>query len=87
MTATAQTENTETKTRDARRAAADKFFENFDFGDSTVTDSGQWEDDGIYWSRRIYGDSEDGTRFWASFGVEFDRKTTKVIDSWVEPGN
>ncbi|OAM91757.1 hypothetical protein OH491_24965 [Termitidicoccus mucosus] len=71
--------------RDARKIAADQKFADHDFGDSTVTDSDSWTEDGVYWSRWIYGDGEDGERFRASFGVEFQKDTAEVADTWVEP--
>jgi hypothetical protein len=72
--------------RDARKTAADQKFEKYNFGNSTVTDSDSWTEDGAYWSRWIYGDGTDGKRFRASFGVEFRKDTPEIINSWVEPG-
>ena len=68
----------------ARLAAADSKFAAHDFGDSTVTDTDGWTQDGVYWSRWAYGDDEHGERFRVSFGVEFREGTDAIVDSWVE---
>jgi len=68
-----------------RSTAASDALEAHDFGACIVTDQDEWSHDGIYWSKRIYGDTEGGERFCASFGVQFDGKNSaQVIDQWCE---
>lgn len=68
-----------------RENNAQEALAQFNFGDDTVTDQEGWNRDGIYWSKRIYGDSPGGIRFSASFGVQFDGpKSNDVVDQWCE---
>lgn len=67
-----------------RREAADKAFEQYNFGDCGVSKSGQWTIDGVYWSRLVYFDNDEGSAARVSFGVEFKPETNEIIDSWVQ---
>jgi hypothetical protein len=70
-----------------KEIAANIFFEAYDFGDGyPITDfSRGWNKDGIYWSKKVYGDSPYGERWAGSFGIEFKSKTSdEIIDSWLE---
>ncbi len=66
-----------------RREVADRTFEEYDFGPFKVTDSDGWTIDGKYWSRKVYGNTEEG-RSWASFGVEFVDNSTEVRATWCQ---
>lgn len=72
------------KLESKRRTAADTHFENAEFENQTVTDHDGWTIDGNYWSKRVYGDNEDGSRFCSSYGVEFKKDSNKIIESWSE---
>jgi len=71
----------------AQELAADKFLEDYDFGeDYPVTDmmSG-WNKDNQYWSKWVYGDTPEGTRWAGSFGVEFETpESSQIINNWLE---
>lgn len=68
-----------------REEAAQIAIENYDFKEWTVTDTDGWNKDGIYWTKRVYGDTAENERFCAQFGVEFaGPSSTEVTDTWCE---
>jgi hypothetical protein len=70
-----------------KEIAAQVFFEDYDFGDGyPVTDfSNNWNKDGIYWSKMVYGDNPEGDRWAGSFGIEFKDKTSdEIVNDWLE---
>lgn len=73
-----------TTLREKRKLAADAKFENYNFGEHIVTDHDHWNEDGNFWSKKIYGDNPDGSRFCASFGVEFDHGSSSIVDMWCQ---
>jgi hypothetical protein len=53
-----------------REEAAATALEEYDFGDFVVTDQDGWTRDGIFWSKKVYGDSPEGPDL-LSFLVQF----------------
>jgi len=70
-----------------RRTAADDFFGSYPAKEQEgieITNSDAWNEDGPYWSRRVYGDGDDNVRVMFSFGVEFAPDSDKIVENWLE---
>jgi len=70
-----------------RELSAEKAFSEADLPPVASSGSG-WEQDGEYWSRRLLLESEeeDQPSRKGNFGVQFEKGTDKVIDSWTDFG-
>ena len=71
----------------ARSEAADSFFENYDTFEKhgiTLDTADEWNPDGPYWSRKVYGDGEYNKRVYCSFGIEFKETSAIIVENWLE---
>lgn len=66
-----------------RRVVADKAFENYDFGDAVVKDTGAWQQDDDEWTRPVYFENGDEPSTRETFVVRFAAGTATMTENYV----
>jgi len=64
-----------------RKKAAQEAFENAQI-DGLEGFENTWNEDGVFWSRKLYFLNRNGDSVIGSFGVEFTSTSSCIVDTW-----